>query len=124
MASRTFSLCEVVIDSADPHRVADFWAAVFGVTATHRDENWSSVSDPRPGGIEIGFQRVPEAKTLKNRVHLDLWSDDIDTDANHLVTLGARRQGGLQGDEIGDFQVMLDPEGNEFCLVKPAAKTN
>jgi hypothetical protein len=75
------------------------------------------VRDPRPGGVLLAFQRVPEGKTVKNRVHLDIWSTDIPADTQRLVALGATRQGELLTDATGSFQILLDPEGNEFCLV-------
>ena len=54
---------------------------------------------------------------MKNRVHIDVWSDDIPADTARLVAAGAIATGGIVEDEVGAFQVLLDPEGNEFCLV-------
>ena len=82
-----------------------------------RSDDWATVRDPRPGGLLVGFQRVPEVKTVKNRVHIDVWSDDIPADTVRLVAAGAVASGGIVEDEVGAFQVLLDPEGNEFCLV-------
>ena len=75
------------------------------------------MQEPYAGGLTIAFQRVPEAKTTKNRMHLDIWSDDIEGDTTRLVGLGASAAGGVIEDELGRFQVLRDPEGNEFCLV-------
>ncbi|WP_420855842.1 VOC family protein [Thermoactinospora rubra] len=63
------------------------------------------------GRPRLWFQRVPEAKTVKNRVHLDLRSDDLEAEVRRLVELGARE---LARHE--DWVVLADPEGNEFCL--------
>jgi predicted enzyme related to lactoylglutathione lyase len=93
-----------------------FWAALFGTDAVVRDESWAYV-DSELAGTRIAFQRVPESKTVKNRVHLDVEVDDIDAEAQRLVGLGAQTSGSIVTDEQGRFQVMLDPEGNEFCLV-------
>lgn len=111
------AVCEVVIDCHDPATLAAFWAHVVGGTPRVRSEAWATVRDPRPGGLLIGFQRVPEPKSVKNRVHLDIWSDDIPADTARLVAAGAEAIGAIVTDEVGDFQVLRDPEGNEFCLV-------
>lgn len=115
-APRT-AVCEVVIDCHDPAGLAGFWSHVLGGPPRVRSESWATVHDPRPGGLLVGFQRVPEPKTAKNRVHLDIWSDDIPADSDRLVAAGATKSGGIVYDETGAFQVLLDPEGNEFCLV-------
>jgi predicted enzyme related to lactoylglutathione lyase len=65
----------------------------------------------------VAFQRVPEGKVAKNRVHLDIWSTDIAGDTARLVTHGATAVGAIVSDETGSFQVLVDPEDNEFCLV-------
>jgi kynurenine formamidase/predicted enzyme related to lactoylglutathione lyase len=112
------AVCEVVFDGADVELLASFWATVLGASATDvRSDAWATVRDPRPGGVTLAFQRVPESKVAKNRVHLDIWSDDITADAARLVGEGATIVGSVQNDEAGTFQILLDPEGNEFCLV-------
>ena len=63
---------------------------------------------------------VPEAKTVKNRLHLDVGVPDIASATDQAETLGAQRVGGIHSDTAGSFQVLLDPEGNEWCLVHPA----
>lgn len=111
------AICEVVIDCAAPASLAQFWSHVVGGVARVRSEAWATVRDPRPGGVLVAFQRVPEGKAVKNRVHLDVWSEDIAADTRRLVQQGATTVGSLQSDEAGTFQILLDPEGNEFCLV-------
>lgn len=69
----------------------------------------------RPTGAPgIGFQKVPEAKAGKNRVHLDISATDLVVAKARIEALGGRR---IEGYERGGFLVMADPEGNEFCLV-------
>ncbi|MEO3977488.1 VOC family protein [Streptomyces sp. CAU 1734] len=108
---------EIVFDCHDPAPLARFWAGILGGDPVDRGPGWSYV-DP-PEGIRIAFQRVPEGKTAKNRVHLDLDAGDLVAAADAAVLLGAVRQGGVVADEQGRFQVLLDPEGNEFCFVSP-----
>jgi predicted enzyme related to lactoylglutathione lyase len=69
----------------------------------------------------MSFQPVPEPKAVKNRLHLDVEVHDIEDEAVRCVGLGASRVGSVVTDESGSFQVMLDPEGNEFCLVTPVS---
>ncbi|PPK94132.1 glyoxalase/bleomycin resistance protein/dioxygenase superfamily protein [Kineococcus xinjiangensis] len=109
---------EVVVDCADPRALAVFWAGVLGGEPTGRDGAWWYV-DP-PGWTRLAFQRVPEPKAVKNRLHVDVRVDDIAAAAERAEALGARRTGGVHTDAAGSFQVLLDPEGNEWCLVRPA----
>jgi predicted enzyme related to lactoylglutathione lyase len=109
-------LDEIVVDCADPVALAGFWAAVFGVNATIHSETWTYIDVP--GATTVAFQKVPETKTSKNRLHLDVKVDEIAPEADRLVALGATRFGEVRADPPGRFQVMIDPEGNEFCLVQ------
>ncbi len=109
---------EVVVDCADPGRLAAFWAGVLGGEPVARDDDWHHL-DP-PGWTRLAFQRVPEPKTAKNRLHLDVLVDDVASAAEAAEALGATRVGDVVSDEPGSFQVLLDPEGNEWCVVRPA----
>ena len=112
------AVCEVVFDCADVALLANFWANVLGASDRQiRSDEWATVRDSAPHGITVAFQRVPEGKVAKNRVHLDIWSTDIAGDTARLVTHGATAVGAIVSDESGSFQVLLDPEDNEFCLV-------
>ncbi|GAA3398181.1 VOC family protein [Streptomyces roseoviridis] len=106
---------EIVFDCADPAALARFWAALLGGAPVDRSPDWSYV-DP-PEFVRVAFQKVPEGKAVKNRVHLDLEVADPAAAAEEALPLGARRSGGIVTDEQGSFQVMCDPEGNEFCFV-------
>lgn len=110
-------IMEIVVDCRDPATLSTFWAEILGGRAELRSENWATVRDPRPGGVLLAFQRVPEPKSVKNRLHLDVWSRDLAGDAERAVAHGASIVGDVVADEQGPFQVMADPEGNEFCLV-------
>ena len=113
----------VVFDSADPARVADFWQAALGWSGREPGPRGESVIFPNEGETALGppsivFQPVPEAKVVKNRVHLDLASDDPEVEVARLEGLGARRV------DVGQpvdatFVVLVDVEGNEFCVLAP-----
>jgi predicted enzyme related to lactoylglutathione lyase len=65
----------------------------------------------------MGFQKVPEAKQVKNRVHLDLDVPNIDAAIESSTRIGAKRHGVVHEEPANFFQVMSDPEGNEFCFI-------
>ena len=109
-------LQEVVVDCRDPRALVGFWAAALRAVPVVRTDEWAYV-DSDLLGTRLAFQRVPEIKTGKNRVHLDLEVDDIAQERDRLSALGAFALGDVVIDEQGPFQVMVDPEGNEFCLV-------
>jgi catechol 2,3-dioxygenase-like lactoylglutathione lyase family enzyme len=104
----------VTFDCDDPRVMADFWAATLGyVPSGEPGEEVAVVEDPRNRDVELVFVRVPESKTMKNRVHLDIGADDMEAEVQRLVGLGAER-----GDRIKNWTVMRDPEGNEFCVIQ------
>jgi hypothetical protein len=138
---------QVTFDSADPDRLARFWAVVLGYRLpdppdgfpTWEDllrergvpeDQWNAASaleDPAGVGPRIYFQRVPEGKVVKNRVHLDVNVGGgrrtpleerrvrVDAEVTRLIEAGATKLGPMsQNDEY--WVVMQDPEGNEFCL--------
>ncbi len=118
-------LVHLVADAHDPARLARFWAALLGweiadETAEEVDVWPAGYTYPDPVAVPIVFVPVPERKTGKNRVHLDLASASA-ADQARLVSR-ARDLGGGQAD-IGQgdvpWVVMADPEGNEFCVLEP-----
>lgn len=109
---------ELVVDCKDPKRLADFWSEVLGWAITDENENDVELSEA-PGALPaLLFQRVPEGKTVKNRLHIDVSPRDRDQDEEvaRLEGLGARRIDIGQGDV--SWVVMADPEGNEFCVLR------
>lgn len=117
-------------DAADPHRIAAFWASALGYVAEpgYDDPHGASLLDPDGVGPAISFLRVPEGKTAKNRMHIDIrvageppWDmadreQLIRAKAAELVAAGATTvREESYGQDLGHV-VMLDPEGNEFCV--------
>jgi catechol 2,3-dioxygenase-like lactoylglutathione lyase family enzyme len=105
----------ITFDCADPFRVATFWRSALGYQLEGSGQGWEALVDPAGRSPRLYFQRVPEGKAVKNRVHLDLNSRDLEAEAGRLVRYGAVR--GEHFRENGEeWIVMLDPEGNEFCV--------
>jgi hypothetical protein len=120
----TSRLTEIAVDCADPHLLAGFWCQVLGYEVLEVDDDEGLVSiGPAPGAAvaagapTLGFARVPEPRTVKNRLHLDLNPSDRDQDAEvrRLLDLGARRA--EVGADEHPWVVLLDPEGNELCVL-------
>lgn len=138
---------QVTFDCADPDRLATFWAAAlayekqappeehdtweaFLVASGVPEDEWNSASavvDPEGKGHRLYFQQVPESKTAKNRVHLDINVGErgapleerrakADAEAERLVGLGATMVDPVES-QYGEYWIVMnDPEGNEFCL--------
>lgn len=109
-----------VIDVADLERAAAFWSAALRGTVVQQPYGggiYLTVLVPTDAGeATLLMQRVPESKTAKSRVHLDIATDDVDAEVARLEGLGAHRQRAV--DERGlHFVVLQDPDGNEFCVV-------
>jgi predicted enzyme related to lactoylglutathione lyase len=113
------SVDEVVIDCHEPRQLAQFWAAVLGGEVGERDADWCYIFPP--GWSQLSFQRVPESKTVKNRLHIDVAVQDLAAATEQATRIGARRIGEVRHTLSGSFQVLEDPEGNEWCLVVPGS---
>jgi predicted enzyme related to lactoylglutathione lyase len=108
----------IVIDTVDPARIAPFWCALLGV----RERGWFGddylMLTTDGGAPPVAFQRVPEAKSVKNRLHVDLAVDDLDGAFAQIVALGGSAVSDILEMPGGyRWRVMADPEGNEFCIV-------
>ena len=108
----------VVFDCADTEALARFWQGIVGGTIDSRTASptWLSLGSV-DGFVKLSFQKVPEGKNVKNRVHLDLDVEDLETAVKTAVGLGARVVGDVIEEPTNWFQVMLDIEGNEFCFI-------
>ena len=108
---------QLVVDSADPVRVAEFWAQVLGTEIEETDEESAWLRPTSEHQPQLLFQKVPEGNTVKNRLHIDLNPTDREQDeeVRRLLDLGARHVDVGQGDV--SWVVLVDPEGNEFCVL-------
>ncbi|MFY9916637.1 MAG: VOC family protein [Nocardioidaceae bacterium] len=122
----TSKFTELAIDSADPHALARFWCAVLDYEIQDEEDDIVTIGSPMvpEGKNQLGpvpptltFAPVPEGKTVKNRLHLDVNPTDREQDeeVRRLLDLGARHVEVGQGDE--SWVVLADPEGNEFCVL-------
>jgi hypothetical protein len=114
---------ELGIDSIDPGALARFWCGVLGYQILAEDDGVVTIgpdggSDEGPVAPVMTFARVPEGKTVKNRVHLDVSPADREQaeEVSRLLALGASHADVGQGGEVS-WVVMRDPEGNEFCVL-------
>ena len=125
---------QLTIDANDPARLARFWAQALGyqpVPPAEPATTWhahyrgrlgaEAAFDDRlfdPAGLRppIWFQKVPETKAGKNRLHLDLYTDDQAGEVERLLALGATRHP-REPEPDDDFVVLEDPEGNLFCVI-------
>lgn len=140
----TGKIGNITFDCANPRVLSHFWADVLGYPrsdyppelaeavlsagGTQDDLDARGIAeDPTGGGQRLFFQRVPEGKTVKNRVHLDISStpgrrptpEELDAERDRIVALGAtqvRFHEGAWGPFPERHYVMQDPEGNEFCI--------
>ncbi len=108
----------LAIDAVQPRVVADFWCEVLGWQVVEESDEGVSIAATDGVWPTIDVLQVPEPKTVKNRLHLDLRADGVSTEAEleRLLALGARRVDIGQGPDVS-WVVLADPEGNEFCLL-------
>jgi predicted enzyme related to lactoylglutathione lyase len=110
----------VTIDCIDPDAMAAFWGALLGrMPSDEMDgEGWATIGSRHDAQPRLTFQKVPEPRTGKVRLHLDVRVDDIDAGIAEVMTLGGARTGERHEYDEGVVVVMTDPEGHEFCLVQ------
>ena len=110
----TSTIQHVAIDAHDPQLVAGFWAEALGREIA---DDWGGFVRLAPdrAGTQLAFAAVPEAKAVKNRVHLDLTVVDRQRISDELIAIGATMID-TRSQDGHTWSVMADPEGNEFCL--------
>jgi predicted enzyme related to lactoylglutathione lyase len=106
----------LTIDANDPARLAAFWGEVLGTTVEETADEGRFVFLAAASGYVLCFQRVPEQKSVKNRVHLDVRVEDLEEATSAIVALG----GTWDGDELSlddaRWRTLRDPEGDEFDI--------
>ena len=117
MTEVTARVGSIVIDTQDPDELVPFWREILGLEEQARYPGFVWLSAISDGGPALAFQRVPEEKAGKNRLHLDLGHPDPEAFVSKVEALGGSR---LADHEIDGFHwtVLADPEGNEFCVAK------
>ena len=115
MASR---FTELIVDATDPEQLARFWMAVLGWERTGKYDGAVEIAAPSGSKPSLTFVPVPEAKSVKNRLHIDLNPVGCEQaqEVERLLGLGARRVDVGQGEK--SWVVLADPEGNEFCVLQ------
>ncbi|NEB78518.1 VOC family protein [Streptomyces sp. SID14478] len=114
----TVTWYQTVVDAHEPRELARFWCRVLDWQVLYEDDE--EVVIGRDAAVLPGlcFIAVPESKTVKNRLHIDLSPDDRDAEVDRILALGARRADVGQGDDV-TWVTLADPEGNEFCVLRP-----
>ncbi|MFI6843121.1 VOC family protein [Kitasatospora sp. NPDC050467] len=114
----------VTIDCADAFRLAGFWAQVLDSKVSEDDNPGDEEALVESPGAVLLFIRVPEGKTVKNRIHLDLQPQDRtrDEEVERLLALGATVHDDQRTPDGKGWVTMLDIEGNEFCVERSAAE--
>jgi Glyoxalase-like domain len=117
MAPMSLTFQNTVVDCNDAKRVGEFWAALLDRPLESEPEDPSVYGiDFGPEGPDLVFLTVPEAKQVKNRLHIDLRPDDQEAEVRRALSLGARHVDIGQGEQT--WVVLADPEGNEFCILR------
>jgi len=106
----------VTFDCADPRRLSTFWSEVTGYVPLTVKNDFAALAAPDERGVRgILFWQVPEPKTAKSRMHVDLASRNPENEIERLIELGAQMVEDREGNGTS-WTVTLDPEGNEFCI--------
>lgn len=119
----TSYVSSLAIDAHDPKALARFWCEVLNYQLDDEEEGFVSISPAEGQGLQLDFLQVPEGKTVKNRLHLDIRALDLKQDAEvtRVESLGAHRVDVGQTSK-DSWVVLADPEGNEFCILSDLQK--
>jgi hypothetical protein len=117
----------VSFDCADTYALSGFWSEVLGYprhSDDHPGDPEAALLPPDGVGQVVLFLQVPEGKSVKNRLHLDVQPTDRtrDKEIERLISLGASRVADHHRPDGTGWMVLADPEGNEFCVERSAAE--
>jgi predicted enzyme related to lactoylglutathione lyase len=122
----TVTITDITFDAGDARTLATFWANLLGWQVFYDDDPEVLVAPhfPANGATTLLFIPVPEGKTAKNRVHLDLQPTDLgrDEQVEQALALGATLHEDHREEDGSGWVTLLDPEGNEFCIVRAAGE--
>lgn len=107
----------VMHDTVDLEKALAFWTEILGLDVVHREANYAYLD--RMGGEvspRLAFQQVPEERAVKNRLHLDVRVPDRLAFEQTVIALGGQKVGEHQEADFPVWSVMVDPEGNQFCI--------
>jgi Glyoxalase-like domain len=110
------SVYALSVDAADAGKLARFWAEALGREVAPGATAESAALDPDGTNPRLSFHQVPEPKSVKNRLHLDLISDTFEAESQRLAALGASRIRDVTKGSAR-WTTFADPEGNEFDLI-------
>lgn len=128
----TSSISHVAVDCANAFELSEWWKLVLGYVDLPDDPNEPGHSEcvivhPDDEHVQLIFIEVPEGKTVKNRLHLDLRpreGETRDQEIERLLALGAREQDDRRLPDGTGWMVLCDPEGNEFCVLRSMAEVH
>ena len=106
----------IMHDTTDLDEAVGFWTEILGIEVLERAGNYVYLGKLGGDGPHLAFQLVPEQKSVKNRLHLDVKVPDRIAFASRIEGLGGRRVGEHQEGDFPAWLVMADPQGNEFCI--------
>jgi predicted enzyme related to lactoylglutathione lyase len=107
---------QIVVDAEDPARLARWWAEALGYVIVAEEPDEVEIRRSRDELPGLLFLSSRDAKTVKNRLHIDLRPDDQEAEVERLIDRGARHADIGQGADVS-WVVLADPEGNEFCVL-------
>lgn len=124
----TIDIKQITFDCRDPYALSEFWKALTGWEdypgePNVPDDEFCWLGKPGSGLPALYFQRVPEGKSVKNRVHLDVAPTELtrDGEVGRILALGGTQVDDQRKPDGTGWVVMADPEGNEFCVERGAA---
>ena len=106
----------MTIDATDPDRLAAFWGAMLGTEIEETSDEGRFVFLGEANGHVLSFQRVPEPKSVKNRVHLDVRVEELEEATDAILALGGSWDGKELTLDDARWRTLKDPEGNEFDI--------
>lgn len=108
---------EVVLDCSDPEKLVGFWREALGYRVLYSEPSLAVLVPQDVNTSSLLLQRVPEPKVEKNRMHVDIVTEDVEVEVNRLERLGAPRlHDGVRSFGPTSWVTMADPENNEFCV--------